>query len=172
MLRLNSVESEGFNASHFNVSGSNVRLSLSSRHNIAQGQTIVLSVYAERDMMLSEMLQIENKLLQSEAYDLDNNIIPVVLEAKEQIEDYTLYQNKPNPFRDNTEIRFNLANAGDVNFVFTDVNGRILKVINSEYSAGENSITIAKEDLISSGIVFYTMTCKEYTETRQMIIIK
>ena len=169
---LNSVESEGYNASHFNVGGSSVRLSLSSRHNITQGQTIALSVYAEREMMLSEMLQIENKLLQSEAYDLDNNIIPVVLEAKEQIEDYTLYQNKPNPFRDNTEIRFNLANAGDVNFVFTDVNGRILKVINSEYSAGENSITIAKEDLISSGIVFYTMTCKEYTETRQMIIIK
>lgn len=82
-----------------------------------------------------------------------------------------LYQNSPNPFREQTIIRFKLANdVQDASICFFDMNGRLLKKL--PISSGMNSISIGGYEL-GEGLFLYSLIVNgQEIDTKKMVIIK
>ena len=82
----------------------------------------------------------------------------------------TLYQNRPNPFQDETVIGFNLPVETSATLTIYDINGRVLKVIEGNYYQGLNEVSINRSELGGSGVRYYTLSTQNETATKIMII--
>jgi len=122
---------------------------------------------------LSEQLFLSSVWTKSEAYT--GNLETVNLELDYEgadLSNFVLYQNIPNPFNDNPEVRFNLPAATQVTFSVFDVNGRILMRNTSDYEGGSHSILLTREDLASTGVMYYKIETAFGTASRKMIQIR
>jgi hypothetical protein len=135
---------------------------------------------ATEDGQLSEMIALTSKVTASEAYlsttlKASMEIREVVISTRGDITasaENNLYQNEPNPFKDQTMIRFELAEEGAVLFTVTDVAGKTLKVVNTIGSKGMNLLPLDADDLGITGVLYYTINSGEFTATRKMIIVR
>ena len=85
---------------------------------------------------------------------------------------YYLGQNYPNPFNPTTYISYELPVNGLVTLKVFDILGReITTLVNDEKSAGKYQVDFSSDGL-SSGIYFYTLTSREYSKTKKMILIR
>jgi fungalysin metallopeptidase (M36)/fungalysin/thermolysin propeptide len=82
-----------------------------------------------------------------------------------------LLQNRPNPFKDETLIGFNLPEATFATLTIFDVNGRALKVIEGNYNEGYNEIQISRSDLSATGIMYYRLMTNNGSVTKMMLLI-
>lgn len=86
--------------------------------------------------------------------------------------EFKLYNNYPNPFNPETNIKFDLAKTGQVNLTIYDLTGKEVAVlVNNQLSAGVynfnwNAISMP------SGIYFYRLTTPDFTDTKRMILVK
>ncbi|MBS1551211.1 MAG: T9SS type A sorting domain-containing protein [Bacteroidetes bacterium] len=88
---------------------------------------------------------------------------------------FDLDQNYPNPFNPATIIRFALPKESIVTLKIYDVNGRLITELirNRFYDPGFYEESFNSSDYsLSSGIYFYKLESKEYTQTRRMILVK
>jgi len=94
---------------------------------------------------------------------------------------FILHQNYPNPFANFTEISYQMAEAGDVEFKIFDISGRIIWTMkNQNQSPGFHSFEWRSENSESKevlgGVYFYQMKIttsqNSYFEQRKMLIIK
>ncbi len=85
---------------------------------------------------------------------------------------FALYQNIPNPFKNETVISFNLPEKTFATLSITDITGRVLKKVEGDFDKGYNEINISRSDLPQSGILFYELTTPENTAVKQMIVIE
>lgn len=137
-----------------------------------------ISITASKDAYVSDLLDINSSVTEAEAYD--DNYTPMEIAAtfvRKELQsltqdEYALQQNQPNPFSDMTEIGFTLAEAGAVKLTVSDAAGKILKVIEGNYSQGSHRIQLHRSEVNTSGIAYYQLESGTYTETRKMIIIK
>jgi hypothetical protein len=115
--------------------------------------------------------------LRPEAYDKADRYLTAELRfagADGQLslgEEYVLHQNRPNPFRDETIIGFELPRAGQATLVLTDMSGRTLRMYRGEFGQGYNEFRIHRSDLQASGVVYYRLTADDFAATRKMVII-
>jgi uncharacterized delta-60 repeat protein len=85
---------------------------------------------------------------------------------------FSLYQNFPNPFNPETNIRFDLNNSAFVTLTVYDILGKEVSVlINQNLEAGTHNITFSSNSL-PSGTYFYKISAGEKTEIRKMVLIK
>jgi len=89
----------------------------------------------------------------------------------------TLSQNHPNPFNPMTEIRFALAETGDVKLMVYTIAGQEIRTLSAgELPAGEYAVTWdGKDNLgnpVSSGVYFYQLRAGAFTETKKMTILR
>ncbi len=85
-------------------------------------------------------------------------------------EDFTLFQNSPNPFSEITYISFNL-NAGDhAKLTIFDSSGKVVYSQNKKFPAGLSRIPVQRDMLTSAGSYFYTLETARATATRQLIM--
>lgn len=78
----------------------------------------------------------------------------------------------PNPFNDNTTIKFILPESQNVNLAVYDLLGRQIQNLMNEYKqAGINHISFDASDLVS-GIYFYRIQAGDYIETKKMVLLK
>ncbi len=84
-----------------------------------------------------------------------------------------LDQNYPNPFNPTTNIKFELANAGEVQLEVYDALGRkVMTLINNEYrQAGAHEIQFNAENL-SSGVYMYMLKADNVVQSKTMTLIK
>ena len=88
-----------------------------------------------------------------------------------------LFQNTPNPFNPETEIRFELAAPSDVSVTVFDAAGRLVRVLDSRnrpagvHSVRWNGRNDAGEP-VSSGVYFYRMRATGFDQTRKMVLLK
>ncbi len=88
------------------------------------------------------------------------------------ISDYQLFQNYPNPFNPRTNIKFEVARTGDVRLSVFDVTGREVEVlVNERLNAGTYEARFDGTGL-TSGVYFYRMQTRDFTETKKMLLIK
>ncbi|MEO8514317.1 MAG: T9SS type A sorting domain-containing protein [Ignavibacteria bacterium] len=87
-------------------------------------------------------------------------------------EQFSLSQNYPNPFNPTTNIKFSITKAGNVNMAIYDINGRMIEeLVNGTFSAGTYQVDW-NASKYSSGVYFYTIVTKEFTETKRMLLVK
>ena len=90
----------------------------------------------------------------------------------QQTSSFTLSQNFPNPFSDQTTIRYKLHKNGFVSLKVFDVMGREVAVLaNEEQSKGLHQVGFDAKSL-ESGIYYYRLENGKYTETRKLMILK
>ncbi|MDF1697540.1 MAG: hypothetical protein P1U56_16975 [Saprospiraceae bacterium] len=82
-----------------------------------------------------------------------------------------LYQNQPNPFRVNTSISFDLQQAIPVRL--TIINAASSKTLEIDIigKKGSNTYALDRNLLSGQGLYYYTLTSKNYQETKKMILI-
>jgi hypothetical protein len=96
---------------------------------------------------------------------------------------FSLEQNKPNPFKGNTEIQFALPNASRVELGVYNVAGqKVASLASGSYPAGYHSIRWNGRDgqgrLLSNGVYFYRLEARgqngqeRLSQTKRLIIVK
>ena len=84
-------------------------------------------------------------------------------------QDFVLFQNSPNPFKEVTYISFNLENNTQARLSIYDNTGKAIFQQNRIFNAGLNKIPVSRDLFQSSGSYFYTLETKKAIATRQMI---
>lgn len=128
---------------------------------------------AKKLIQLSDELYISNQLTRTEAYDKDLKVMDMALNFRGKNEQsFVLYQNSPNPFLETTDIRFRLPESSEVMLTVFDVTGRELLRKRSNYASGLNTITITRDELQSTGVMYYKIETDYGTDSRKMIQIR
>lgn len=132
-----------------------------------------LTFEAERDITLAEALAVSSEKTRAEAYDGAENVHQVILTKRsEGLDLFTVAQNIPNPFTDQTSIQFYTPADDVVSLEIRDLNGRLLMMQSKAYTAGEHSIVVDNEQLGANGVLVYTLSNATESVTRRMIAIK
>ncbi len=85
---------------------------------------------------------------------------------------YSLEQNYPNPFNPSTQIRFNIPQKSFVSLkVYNLLGEEIDELAGKEYFAGVHTVTF-NASRRASGIYFYTLSAKDFIQTKKMFMIK
>jgi photosystem II stability/assembly factor-like uncharacterized protein len=85
---------------------------------------------------------------------------------------FCLYSNYPNPFNPSTKIRFDLPVDTKAKITIFDITGKeISKLIDNELTVGTYEYMFNGENL-SSGIYFYKLETKKFTDVKSMVLIK
>jgi len=81
-------------------------------------------------------------------------------------------QNYPNPFNPTTFIEFSLSKESPVKIVVFDVLGREIRTLINEFKKAGNYKVEFDASSLSSGIYFYQLQAKEFTQTKKLILMK
>ena len=89
------------------------------------------------------------------------------------ISDFTLHQNYPNPFNPSTKISYSLKKSSIIELKLFDINGRMMKIIESGLKpAGSYEINFSAEGL-SSGVYFFSLYSEGILmDTKKAVMIK
>ncbi len=117
-----------------------------------------------------DALNVSSAVTSAEAYNADLDVMDVTLGTGEVA--YTLHQNEPNPFNNTTVISFELPESADATMTVYDVTGKVVKLITGTYAAGLNTVTLTKDELGATGVLYYTLESGDFTATKKMIIIE
>jgi hypothetical protein len=91
-------------------------------------------------------------------------------------------QNFPNPFNPETWIPYQLKDESEVTIQIYDVSGRLVRTINLGHKSPGIYVTREKAaywngrndagERMASGLYFYTLKSKSYTQTKRMLLVK
>lgn len=125
------------------------------------------------DLQMSDELFLSSEKTRTEAYDTDLSVMDMNLNFRGQsVEDFVLYQNVPNPFLETTDIRFKLPESSRVKFTVFDVTGRVILTESTNYEAGVNTIRLHRDQLNTTGVMYYKIETDYGTDSRKMIQIR
>jgi hypothetical protein len=90
---------------------------------------------------------------------------------------YTLYQNFPNPFNPETQIRYLLPFHSDVSLKIYNLTGQHVRTLVQEHqSAGKRTVIWDGTDdngiKVSSGIYLYEISAGDYRQIRRMVMLE
>lgn len=133
-----------------------------------------LKFTAKTDGLLSELLSIGSTLTPAEGYNQTGDLLDIRLVFEETTiadKGLELYQNRPNPFKEKTEIGFYLPNAASATLTIMDVNGKVVKTIKADYEKGQNSISLDRNDLSARGLLYYQLETAAGKMTKTMLVL-
>jgi len=85
---------------------------------------------------------------------------------------FKLHQNYPNPFNPNTNIKFDIKKSLFVKLIVYDILGKeLIVLVNEKLNLGSYEIDWDGTDY-TSGVYFYRLVTKDYSETKRMVLIK
>jgi len=84
---------------------------------------------------------------------------------------FNLIQNSPNPYNPVTNIKFTLLVPSDYTFTVFDLTGKELYKTSGAGDAGTYNITF-DGSFLSSGVYFYRLRVKDFSDTKKMILMK
>jgi len=131
---------------------------------------------ANETVVLSEALSVSSNYTVAEAYAKDGSLMNVSLSFNSgsvaTSAAFDLYQNSPNPFRNETIIGFNLPTAQAATVTVYDVSGRVLKLVEGDFAQGYNEVSLNAAELAATGVLYYTLETATDSATKKMILIK
>jgi uncharacterized repeat protein (TIGR01451 family) len=143
---------------------------------VAQGSEIMrMKFRATKAQQLSNALQITSEVTGAEAYvgsDMERSGIILEVRGKEG-RPFEVAQNEPNPWKTTTVINYTLPQAGAVKLTILDVTGRIIRTFDSNGDAGQNQITVTREQLNgAAGVLIYKVESGAFSAQRKMLVIE
>ncbi len=121
------------------------------------------------NVSLAEAIKVTSRLTTAEAYTRDGQRFEIGLKFKNAAPHlFELFQNKPNPSNGKTTIGFNLPQASTATLTIMDATGKTLRVMEGDYKAGYNEITI--ESLSVSGVLQYRLDTPTNSATKKMVV--
>ena len=140
------------NETNWSSSDSAASLSLGEAQPLDNDLTITF--VSDRDGQLSELLNLSSSL-NAEVYKGDE-LVPHAIQLNPSASaGFRVYQNEPNPFANNTLIKYQLPYEANVSLSFYDPQGKLLKTVSEKGNKGINTIEVSPVDL-RSGSVSYT----------------
>lgn len=130
---------------------------------------------AKRSGKLSDLLFIDSSITKAEAYSDQEEVLNLDLVFRSEValeEQLKLYQNKPNPFKEETTISFYLPTDGEVGLRIIDLSGRVVLNINNNFEKGLQSISIDEEVLGATGVFYYQLQTESGTLTKKMVRVQ
>ena len=128
---------------------------------------------------LSEVVRIEGQaeLVTAEVADYDGNMLTSKLEQAALPTTFALGQNRPNPFNPETVIEFSLPTTGEISLRIYNVAGQLVRtLVSGTTPAGYYQVRWDGRDAngsnVSSGVYFYKIDTKNFSETRKMLLVK
>lgn len=110
----------------------------------------------------------------AEAYSITYILEVGITNISNNIPDkFSLAQNFPNPFNPETKIRFDIKENSKVTLKVYDLKGSVVSVLADDVSItpGTKEVTFTANGL-SSGVYFYTLSSKNFSETKKMLLIR
>jgi len=132
---------------------------------------------ANSNANLSDVISVNSRYTKAEAYD-NEGVLDINVEFNSEngvtaaAGVFELYQNTPNPFKDETNVSFNLPEAGFATLTVYDVSGKVLRVVEGEFAQGYNEVTINRSEVAGTGVLYYQLDTENDSATKKMIIIK
>lgn len=179
-LEFVSVESGLADASNFGLTMASEGVITASWNSDAvkylpEGEVVFgLRFKANSDVELKEALSINSRYTASEAYNANNELLNVALSFEGELvsDGFALYQNSPNPFAGETVIGFYLPEATSATLTISDVQGKVVKVLEGEYAKGYNTVVLKRGELNASGVMYYRLETATDSATRKMVVVE
>lgn len=132
-----------------------------------------LKLKANANINLSEVLKLNSRRTNIEAYNQHNEVMGVQLNFNSNTisDQAALYQNTPNPFADETSIGFYLPKATRATLTVRDVKGALIYKVEGNYTKGNNRVILKQEQLRASGVLYYTLETSDFTDTKKMVLM-
>ena len=132
---------------------------------------------AKADVSLSTVLTANSKLTTAMAVNSTDDVLDVNLEFNTNTGvvvsgKFELMQNTPNPFSSITTIKFNLPEAGKAQLTVYDVTGKTIMTKSIDGSKGLNEVTVNKNQLGATGVMFYQLVSGDFSATKKMVIVE
>jgi hypothetical protein len=130
---------------------------------------------AKRSGKLRDLLFINSSITKVEAYSAEDELLDLDLIFENEgvniplEQQFKLYQNQPNPFRNSTEISFYLPAASDVQLKIFDLSGRVLVSVQSDFNEGLQTLIIDEKDFGATGVFYYQLQTAFGMLTRKMV---
>lgn len=159
---------QDFDASHYYLDGNVLRMSYAGK--ITSNDYIKLVTTTQN---LGLWTNIASQDISSEIYKLQEGEIDsksLVLRHTDLQNDLVVQQNIPNPFNDQTTIQYSIGGDQAINLTVTDVWGKVVYKETFMAHAGNNQITLSKEELPIAGIYHYTISDQRNSITKRLII--
>ena len=136
-----------------------------------------LELKAVKNGSISQELLINNSTITAEAYAGSNlNIVNAEIQFRSNTDNesvFVLYQNQPNPFKNETNIQFILPTEGEASLTIYDVDGKIIKKVTREYTSGLNSEIINFDEFGGqSGVYYYVLETNSNKAVKKLVLIK
>jgi hypothetical protein len=174
---LEIVPGAGMSLENFNTLTAAEHLVSTSFNGAEKGQFSV-KFRAANSGKLSQMLAVSSRLTAAEAYNLSNENLDVAFRFENENGQnvvaglgFELYQNEPNPVKESTNIRFYLPTASTATLTVSDATGRIIKTSKGKFAKGYNAISVLRNELPASGVLFYQVETSAGSATKRMIAI-
>ncbi len=85
---------------------------------------------------------------------------------------FELYQNQPNPFVNKTFVGFFLPEAAEATLSIFDESGRVVYQQKGQFAKGENSISLDRALINTTGLLYYKLETATDSATKKMIQAK
>ncbi len=112
----------------------------------------------------------------AEAYKEEGSLLDVALHfntaTADQASGFELYQNRPNPFGEETVIGFRLPEAGNARLTVFNLAGQAIHVQSAYFETGYHEIRLSRAMLPASGLLYYQLETAEYAASRKMILME
>jgi hypothetical protein len=132
----------------------------------------------ENSAALSSVLRPTSTVTAAEALDAAGNSMPVEFDFAQVLSDvnadqtaFALYQNQPNPFREQTTINFRLPQADRAVLRVFSMDGRLVKTVVGNFAQGFNTIALQKSELGAPGVYWYKLDTTMHSDRKKMILI-
>ncbi len=164
----------GMTSEHFGVHAQQKALTVShdARDN-ADGFS--LTFRATSDGLLRQALQLSSSITKVEAYRAEQ-MLDIALRFRDESGHsisgvgFELYQNRPNPWTQRTQVSFHLPEEAPATLTVYDESGRIRYRHSGLYARGYHTLTLDNETLgLDNGSLFYRLETPAHSAVRRMI---
>ncbi len=130
-----------------------------------------VTLRATRSVALSRGMQINSTLADAKTFGISQGDSDIQLryQSPDLGEELKLYQNSPNPFKEETNIAFYVAEPGQVQLTIKDANGKTFYRHSANYAKGLQQVTVRRSELRASGLLFYELQQGNLRRTKKML---
>jgi len=158
------------------ISYNQTAISWSSQNPVSTKEVIALKFQATKNVDLKDVLTLDSEFLTAEIYQGESHQIHgiqlIFNKNKNEVDQFMIQQNEPNPFKETTRIRFDIPDQGVVHLKIIDINGRIISSKKQYFDKGSQQFLISTDDLFYSGIYYYQLSYKGSIQQKKMMLLK